>query len=93
MDLRFSDADLAFQEEVRSFLKENLPERVRDRSASGLHPNKDDIVGWQKMLHKQGWIAPDWPKELGGIGWSLTRKNIYNLEYNMWGRRRPWSSA
>ncbi len=80
MDLRFSDADLAFQEEVRTFLKDNLPERVRDRSDRGLHPNKDDIVGWQKTLHKQGWIAPNWPKEYGGTGWSLTRKSISNRE-------------
>ena len=89
MDLRFSDADLAFQEEVRTFLKNNLPERVRDRSDRGLHPNKDDIVGWQKILHKQGWIAPNWPKEYGGKGWSLTRKYIYNREYNMSGAPPP----
>ena len=62
MDLRFSDADLAFQDEVRGFLKDNLPESVWDRSNRGLHPDKDDIVRWQKILHKQGWIAPNCPR-------------------------------
>ncbi len=81
MDLQFSDDDLAFQEEVRSFLKDNLPAALLDRSDRGLHPLKDDIVAWQKALHKKGWIAPNWPVEYGGTGWSLTQKYIYNREY------------
>ena len=89
MDLRFSDADLAFQDEVRGFLKDNLPESVWDRSNRGLHPDKDDIVRWQKILHKQGWIAPNWPKEYGGTGWSLSRKYIFNKGYNLSGAPLP----
>ena len=81
MDLSFSDEDLAFEEEVRTFLQDNLPASVLDRSDRGLHPNKDDIVAWHKILHKKGWIAPNWPKEYGGTGWSLTQKYIYNREY------------
>ncbi len=30
MDMDFSPADLAFREEVRDFLKQNLPDRLRD---------------------------------------------------------------
>lgn len=81
MDLQFSDEDLAFQSEVRSFFKENLPAGLLDRSNRGLHPIKEDIEAWQKTLHKQGWIAPNWPEEYGGTGWSLTQKYIYNREY------------
>ncbi|QDG78854.1 acyl-CoA dehydrogenase family protein [Labrenzia sp. PHM005] len=81
MDLQFSDKDLAFQEEVRSFLKENLPANLLDRSDRGLHPLKDEIVAWQKVLHEKGWVAPNWPVEHGGPGWSLTQKYIYNREY------------
>ncbi len=85
MDLQFSSDDLAFQDEVRSFLKENLPASVLDRSDRGLHPLKDDIVAWQKTLHKKGWIAPNWPVKHGGTGWSLTQKYIYNREYFLTG--------
>ncbi|MEH6476226.1 MAG: acyl-CoA dehydrogenase family protein, partial [Sneathiella sp.] len=70
-----------FRQEVRAFLKENLPDNVLDRSDRGLHPKKDDIVSWQKVLHKQGWIAPNWLVEYGGTGWSLTQKYIFNEEY------------
>lgn len=81
MDLHFSPEDLAFRDEVRQFLKENLPARLWDRSDRGLHPIKEDIVAWQKILYQKGWIAPNWPAELGGTGWSLTQKYLYNREY------------
>lgn len=81
MDLRFSEEDLAFQEEVRAFLKENQPPAVLDRSDRGLHPDKDGIVAWQKQLFEKGWIAPNWPTEYGGPGWSLTQKYIFDKEY------------
>ena len=81
MDLTFSAEDLAFQDEVRRFVAANLPERVRERSERGLHARKDDIVEWQKILHRKGWIAPNWPVEHGGTGWSLTRKYLFNREY------------
>ena len=74
---------------MRGFLKDNLPESLWDRSNRGLHPKKDDIVRWQKILHKQGWIAPNWPEEYGGTGWSLTRKYIFNKEYNLSGAPLP----
>ncbi len=81
MDLSFSPEDREFQAEVREFLAENLPASVLDRSDRGLHPAKDDIVAWQKQLYRKGWIAPNWPQEYGGTGWSLTRKYLYNREY------------
>ncbi|MGO1121076.1 acyl-CoA dehydrogenase family protein [Rhodovibrionaceae bacterium A322] len=81
MDLSFSAEDLAFRQEVREFLRSNLPETVFDRSDRGLHPSKEDIVQWQKILHKKGWIAPAWPVEYGGTGWSLTQRYIYNQEH------------
>ncbi|MGD9862904.1 MAG: acyl-CoA dehydrogenase family protein [Pseudodonghicola sp.] len=81
MNLDFSAADRAFQAEVRSFLADNLPASVLDRSDRGLHPSKADIVGWQKTLYRKGWIAPNWPEDYGGTGWSLTRKYLYNREY------------
>jgi len=81
MDLQFSPGDMAFREEVRSFLSANMPAGLLDRSNRGLHPLKDDIVAWQKALYRKGWIAPNWPEEHGGTGWSLTQKYIYNREY------------
>ena len=81
MDLSFSDEDLAFQKEVKDFMSQSLPADVHDRSDRGLHPKKEEIVRWQKILHEKGWIAPNWPVEHGGTGWSLTQKYIFNQEY------------
>lgn len=85
MDLTFSDEDLAFREDVRAFFAENLPDDLRERNARGLYIGKDDMVRWQKILAAKGWLTPNWPAEYGGTNWSLTRKYIYNREYNLAG--------
>jgi alkylation response protein AidB-like acyl-CoA dehydrogenase len=46
---------------------------------------KSSIVAWQKKLHAKGWIAPDWPVEYGGTGWSSTQKYIYETERGLAG--------
>ncbi len=77
MDMTFGDAELAFRDEVRTFLRENLPESVRRivrRTPSYL--SKEAMVDWQKTLHDKGWIAPGWPKEYGGTGWTAMQKFI-----------------
>jgi alkylation response protein AidB-like acyl-CoA dehydrogenase len=35
---------------------------------------------WHRVLHKKGWIAPSWPKEFGGTGWSITQRYIWEQE-------------
>jgi len=80
MDLRFTPEENAFREEVRSFIKANLPEHIRKKSAEGLRYIKDDIVIWQRILNKQGWAVPHWPKEYGGTGWSPVQLYIFREE-------------
>ncbi len=80
MDLSFSREELEFQTEVRQFLDKNLPADVKDRYQRGLHFSKDGQVRWQKILNKQGWMAPNWPKEYGGTGWTATQKYIFAQE-------------
>ena len=79
MDTRFSDEDLAFRDEVRAFFKEEyteeLTQRMKDKSTF-----KAAVVEWQKKLHAKGWIAPGWPVEYGGTGWTPTQKYIYDSE-------------
>ncbi len=82
MDMVYSEADLAFQDEVRQFFKENLPESVREivrRTPS--YVSKEDMVAWHKALYQRGWIAPAWPVEYGGTGWTPTQKHIFSEEY------------
>ncbi len=82
MDMEFSPADLAFREEVRDFLAENLPDRLRDgaRRTPGVFVEPDIGMEWHRILYKQGWVAPHWPKEDGGTGWTPTQKFIFEKE-------------
>lgn len=79
MDTRLSEQDLAFQQEVRHFLKEawdkDLEAKVNNRSSM-----KEGVEEWQKRLYRKGWMAPHWPEELGGTNWSVTQRFIYNSE-------------
>lgn len=82
MDMEFSPEDIAFREEVRAFLKDNLPERLRvgARRTPGVFVEPDIGMEWHRILYKQGWVAPHWPKEDGGTGWTPTQKFIFEKE-------------
>src|SRR5712692_559952 len=77
MDLRFTDEEAAFRDEVRSFFKQNLPENIRRKMVEGKKIGKDDIVAWQRILNKRGWAVPHWAKEWGGTGWSPVKQYIF----------------
>src|SRR3954463_2373736 len=80
MDLRFTPEENAFRAEVRAFIKANLPDHIRTKAAEGMRYIKEDIVTWQRILNKQGWAVPHWPKEWGGTGWSPVQLYIFKEE-------------
>ncbi len=80
MDLRFTDQETAFREEVRSFCRENLPQDIRRKCAQGQRLPREDVVRWTRMLHAKGWATPSWPKEWGGPGWNAVQQFIFNEE-------------
>src|SRR3974390_2457194 len=79
MDLTFSPEEEAFRAEVRSFIAENLLDSMKEKGYRAYSPPKE-IMDWHRVLHKRGWVAPLWPKEYGGTGWSLTQRYIFNDE-------------
>jgi alkylation response protein AidB-like acyl-CoA dehydrogenase len=82
VDLAFSSEDLAFRDEVRAFIAEAFDGDMRERVAQSknAHIDRAGQVRWLKRLNDRGWIAPDWPVEYGGTGWSDTQKYIFNME-------------
>jgi len=70
MDLNFTSEELAFRDEVRAFLRDELPSDIAQRIKSGLSIRAEDYTRWQKILYGRGWGAPTWPKQFGGTGWS-----------------------
>ncbi|MFD1611884.1 acyl-CoA dehydrogenase family protein [Sphingomonas tabacisoli] len=80
MDLEFSPEDIAFREEARRFIAENYPKALRGKQEEGEELSKEDFLSWHRALAKQGWIAPAWPKEYGGPGWTTTQRFIWSEE-------------
>ena len=80
MQLEFSPAEIAFQKEVRTFIAENYPENLRSVQDEGHELSKEDFLSWHRILAKKGWIAPAWPVEYGGTGWTATERFIWSEE-------------
>jgi len=80
MDLNYTDEELAFRDQVRAFVRDKLPPQISRKVIEHKRLTKDDYVTWQKALHAQGWIAPGWPKEFGGTGWTPVQRHIFEEE-------------
>jgi alkylation response protein AidB-like acyl-CoA dehydrogenase len=92
MDFRDSPQEAAFRQEVRDFIRVELPpELARRESDWGLWAGgagffargRDAIVAWRRKLATRGWVAPAWPKEYGGAGLSIMEQFIFNEEMAM----------
>ena len=80
MDLAFSPQDQAFREEVRAFVRANVPRDVVAKSLEYRHLGKDDYMRWQDILAARGWLAGAWPKEFGGQGWTPVQVHVFDEE-------------
>ena len=87
MDMDFSPEDLAFRDEVRTFLAENLPDRIRvgAQRTSGVFVEPDIGLEWHRILNAKGWVAYHWPKEDGGTGWTPTQRFLFEKECGLAG--------
>jgi acyl-CoA dehydrogenase len=82
MDLKFSEEELQFQQEVRAFLAENLTSKIVETTAnnSSVFVEKELALEWQAILAKKGWAVPQWPTEHGGTDWTPSQKYIFSRE-------------
>ncbi len=80
MEIVLSSADAAFQDEVRGFIRAELPGDIKAKVERGQRLEKDDYVRWQKILFQRGWIAPNWPVEYGGTGWTPLQRHLFEEE-------------
>lgn len=69
-----------FRNEVRTFVRDNLPENLRVRVTEGCYPRIDELKGWIGVLARRGWSAPSWPKEHGGAGLSPIERAVFDEE-------------
>lgn len=82
MDMKWTDADLAFADEVRAFLDAELTPDLRDagRWMTSVYGEHEASMEWQRRLHAKGWAAPAWPQLYGGCEWSVTQRYIFARE-------------
>ena len=69
----------AFETQVQTFISEHLSPDLSRAAALGFGISRADGERWHQAVYKQGWIAPDWPVEHGGTGWTLRQKQVLSL--------------
>ena len=80
MDLNYSAEELAFREEVREFLREELPTDLSDAVREGRSIGKEGHERWHSILNARGWLAPNWPRAYGGCAWNAVERHIFEEE-------------
>ncbi|MCK4330919.1 MAG: acyl-CoA dehydrogenase family protein [Dehalococcoidia bacterium] len=79
MDFKFTDEEEAFREEVRQWLKKEIPQRWIELDPGVWEETEDSWAlsrQFQRKLGQKGWIAPAYPKEYGGLEMSHTKRLI-----------------
>jgi len=83
LDLDLAPEDALFRDELRAWLKRNLPRAAGRRSVSaGESPGHRLLAmkAWQRKLHAAGYVAIGWPPEYGGRGATLMQQTLLNEE-------------
>ena len=78
MNFDFSPEENAFREEVSQFISDNYPKHLTESRRAEF--TKEDFLSWHRVLAEKGWVAPHWPEEYGGPGWSVTQRYIFDDE-------------
>jgi alkylation response protein AidB-like acyl-CoA dehydrogenase len=88
MDLNFTAEELAFRQEIRGWVAENLPQDISHKVLNALRLSRDDMQRWAKILGKKGWLGYGWPKQFGGPGWNAVQKHLFEEECALAGAPR-----
>ena len=79
MNLDFSPEEVAFRDEVRTFISENYPKELMGVGTRE-DLTREQFLAWHKILGKKGWSAAAWPEKYGGTGWTSTQRYIWSEE-------------
>ncbi|HEX2383932.1 MAG TPA: acyl-CoA dehydrogenase family protein [Acidimicrobiales bacterium] len=91
MDFAHSAEDLAFRDELRAWLDENVPKFLAEWGEHDANPDgppeAHGIMGamerrraWQRTLNQGRWAAINWPAAWGGRDATVTQNVIYSEE-------------
>jgi len=78
--------DEDFRREIRAFFEREYPPQLRYI----LHRARwSEMKGWWRKLYEKGWIAPNWPRNHGGMALDAGKMVIYLEEMERHGVARP----
>ena len=88
MDLNFTPQEQAFREDIRAWVRANLPADISHKVHNALRLTRDDMQRWARILGKKGWLAWGWPEKFGGPGWNAVQKHLFEEECALAGAPR-----
>ena len=77
MDLRYTEAEQEFRDELRQWLADVLPGVPPEPARDDWARRRTWDTGWQKQLHAAGYAGINWPADYGGRGASPTEHLIF----------------
>jgi alkylation response protein AidB-like acyl-CoA dehydrogenase len=77
--------DETFRHEVRSFVESRYPQELRYLPR---RVRMSEIRDWWSTLCEKGWIAPNWPRQWGGMGLDAGKMVIFLEEMERYGVAR-----
>jgi alkylation response protein AidB-like acyl-CoA dehydrogenase len=77
MDLNLSQEELAFRDELRTWLAANVPKDWEEMREESMQKRFDYLKRWQRKLYEGGWAGVHWPKEYGGRGATLMQQVLF----------------
>ncbi|MHB1421218.1 MAG: acyl-CoA dehydrogenase family protein [Bacillota bacterium] len=81
MDLTFTPENEKFREQVKAWVKDNLPEEWKTTNNALDQESRDRInQKWDKKLYEGGWAGISWPVEYGGMGATMVENLIFYEE-------------
>jgi alkylation response protein AidB-like acyl-CoA dehydrogenase len=88
MDLAFTPEEEQFRQDVRAWVRANLPADIAHKVHHALRLSRDDQQAWAKILGKKGWLGHGWPRQFGGPGWNAIQKHLFEEECALAGAPR-----
>lgn len=82
MHLKLSKEDESFQQDIQTFLKTELTPELRKNASiqASVRTDPDTADEWARILGKKGWLSYTWPKSMGGPGWDVVKRYIFESE-------------
>jgi len=85
MEISFTEKDLEFRDEIRSWIKNDYPPHIKEKQDKGEILTKEEVIEFHKALAARGWLGYNWPSQYGGTGWTSTQIYIFQKEFGLAG--------